>query len=268
MSRGIRLVAVDLDGTLLDDQKEMDRATVRLLRKLPELGIRVVIASARPPRSVREIYHRIGLNTLQINYNGALVWDELQRQALHHLPLPGRTVLQIARESRQAYPRVVVSCEILDRWLTDRDDPRYGTATGQLFAPDHVGPLADFLPQPVTKLMLAGSPRRITGLREWLRRRYIGRVGVLQTDPHLLQVVDSRVGKASALRRVARAYGVPMAQVLAIGDAPNDLEMIRAAGIGVAMGNAHRSVKSAADWVAPSNNDGGVLAALRRFLPC
>src|SRR4029079_19661558 len=73
----IRLVAIDLDGTLLNDAKKISEKTVTALRCLPERKVRVVIASARPPRSVRQIYSSLRLDTWQINYNGALIWDEV-----------------------------------------------------------------------------------------------------------------------------------------------------------------------------------------------
>jgi len=85
----IRLVAIDLDGTLLDDRKQVSARALESVAGLPARGIKVVIASARPPRSVRPIYAQLKLNTLQINYNGALIWDQpnlrniFHRQTLH-----------------------------------------------------------------------------------------------------------------------------------------------------------------------------------------
>jgi hydroxymethylpyrimidine pyrophosphatase-like HAD family hydrolase len=76
------------------------------------------------------------------------------------------------------------------------------------------------------------------------------------------------VSKAVALEKVAKWYGVPMEQVMAIGDAPNDVGMLQTAGVSVAMDNAHPLVKDVADWVAPSNNDHGVHAALARYGLC
>src|ERR1700733_14734563 len=85
----IKVVAVDLDGTLLDDSKTISPQTLDALRCLKDRDIQLVIASARPPRSVRAIYQSLNLDTLQINYNGALIWDEPNRRAVFHLPLEG-----------------------------------------------------------------------------------------------------------------------------------------------------------------------------------
>ena len=154
----IQLVAADLDGTLLDERKVIAPATSAAIAAIRRRGIRFVIASARPPRSVRHIYQQLQLDTLQINYNGALVWDEINRTAVAHHPLEGELALQIIRLARAMDSRVLVTCEILDRWHTDRLDNTYTTETGRLFPPDVIAPVQSFCQQPVTKLLLLGPP--------------------------------------------------------------------------------------------------------------
>src|SRR5881397_1608353 len=91
----IKLVAIDLDGTLLDYTKQVSEQTASALRCLPERGIKMVIASARPPRSVRQFHSMLGLDTLSIHYNGALIWDEPNKQVIDHTPMDGALVLEI-----------------------------------------------------------------------------------------------------------------------------------------------------------------------------
>src|SRR5437870_4280197 len=105
----IQLVAVDLDGTLLDENKQVSEQTVRALQCLPASGIKVVIASARPPRSVRHIYQQLGLDTWQINYNGALIWDEPAGKEIFHQPMKAALVLKMIALARQIYDGVLVS---------------------------------------------------------------------------------------------------------------------------------------------------------------
>lgn len=264
----IRLIAIDLDGTLLDDSKQIHDHTVEALKRVSASGVKVVIASARPPRSVRHIYQRLGLDTLSINYNGALVWDEPNKTVVQHFPMEGRRVRQMIEHARGRFAEVLVSCEVLDRWFTDRFEQTYTTETGRLFRPDVIAPLDTFLDQPITKLLLLGHPDMIGDLTLDLRERFEPGATVVRCDPELVQIMDRKAGKASALLLVAQHYGVPMGQVMAIGDAANDLEMLDLAGVSVAMDNAHDRVKEAADWVAPSNNDHGVHAALRFFGLC
>ena len=263
----IRLVAVDLDGTLLNDSKQISARTVNALRCLPNSGARVVIASARPPRSVRHVYRELGLDTWQINYNGALVWDEPNRRAVYHRPMQGEVVRQIIDAVRDRYEEVLVGCEVLDRWCTDRFDETYTTETGRLFKPDLVAPLEEFCNQPITKLMFLADPGTITRFDSVLAGLPFA-VTIVRSDPHLVQIMDAAASKGEALRLVAEHYGVPMQQVMAIGDAVNDVPMLQAAGVAIAMDNAHPDVKAVADWVAPSNNDHGVHAALARYGLC
>ena len=265
----IRLVAIDLDGTLLNDSKRVSGRTVGALKCLGGMGVRVVIASARPPRSVRHVYAELGLDTWQINYNGALLWDEPAGRAVFHRPMEPQVVRDLVAAARREHPHVLASCEILDRWCTDRFDPAYTTATGLLFAPDLVAPLETFCTEPITKLMFQSDPRTMTALEPTLRAfASPAEVSVLRSDPDLIQVMHASASKGAALRRVADHYAVPMQQVMAIGDAVNDVPMLEAAGVAIAMDNAHPDVKRVATWVAPSNNDHGVHAALVRYGLC
>jgi Cof subfamily protein (haloacid dehalogenase superfamily) len=268
METPIRLVAVDLDGTLLTDSKQITEQTAGALACLPRRGVKLVIASARPPRSVRQIYQQLRLDTVQINYNGALVWDEPNQQAMFHRPIPGKLARQIIDTARDMFEETIVTAEVMDKWLTDRNDDSHTTETGKLFQPDVICTIPQLCSHPVTKLMLLGEPRIILRLEATLAATFEGMVTILKTDRDLLQIMHPQVSKAVALTKVAAFYGVPMEQVMAIGDAPNDVGMLQSAGVGVAMDNAHALVKDVADWVAPSNNDHGVHAALARFGLC
>jgi Cof subfamily protein (haloacid dehalogenase superfamily) len=263
----IRLVAIDLDGTLLNSEKLISDQTVEAMQCLPR-GVRVVIASARPPRSVRHIYQMLRLDTWQINYNGALIWDEPNHRPVFHRPMAGELVRRMVDRARDMFDEVLVSCEIMDRWFTDRADQTYTTETGRLFKPDLIAPLDEFCNQAVTKLMFLCEPRVIDRLEPLLIEEFREHVAVVRTDDELIQVMDKRVSKAVALKKVAEHYGVPPEQVMAIGDAPNDVGMLQLAGVAVAMDNASKVVKKVADWVAPSNDDHGVHAALRRYGLC
>jgi Cof subfamily protein (haloacid dehalogenase superfamily) len=264
----IRLVAIDLDGTLLTDTKQISKRTVKALCCLPDRGCRVVIASARPPRSVRPIYQALKLDTWQINYNGALIWDEPRSSAVYHRPMPPAIVRQIVDTARDMFEETLVSCEILDRWYTDRHDPAFSTETAKLFKPDVIAPIDSFCDTPITKLLLLAAPQVINRLEPLIAQAFQDHVTLVRTDDHMLQIMDRRVSKAAALQKVAREYGVPPEQIMAIGDAPNDVGMLQIAGVAVAMDNAHALVKKVADWVAPSNNDHGVHAALVRYGLC
>jgi Cof subfamily protein (haloacid dehalogenase superfamily) len=264
----IRLLAVDLDGTLLNDAKQVTERTLRALMRLGQRDVKVVLASARPPRSVRHIFELLKLDTLQINYNGAMIWDQPRQKVMYHRPMDCQIVRRLIDEARDLYDEVVVSCEILDRWYTDRLDHSVQTETGRLFKPDVISPVEQFCNQPITKLLLLGDAPVILRLEAYLGDRYAKHVSMVRTDKDLIQIMHRRVSKGAALEKVAAYYNVAMDQVMAVGDAPNDVGMLKCAGVAVAVGNAHELVREVADWVAPSNNEDGVYAALQRYGLC
>src|SRR3954452_11840013 len=195
----IKLVAIDLDGTLLDRSKKVSERAAVALKCLPSMGVKVIIASARPPRSVRAIYQELGLDTWQINYNGALIWDEPTQKPVFHRPMNGKLAQLMIDRARDMFEEVLVSVEILDRWYTDRDEHTYTTETGRLFKPDVICPIDQICAQPITKLMLLGDPRIISRLESLLLEEFGGKVTLLHTDNDLLQIMDNRVSKAVAL---------------------------------------------------------------------
>src|SRR4051812_14903418 len=182
----IRLVAVDLDGTLLNDSKQVSDQTAGALACLPQRDVKIVIASARPPRSVRHIYQSLGLDTLQIDYNGALIWDEPNQRAVFHRPIAGKLARKIIEHARDMFDETIVTCEIMDRWFTDRvDDGSHTTETGKMFRPDVICPLDELCAQPITKLMLLAEPRIVLRLEDILAEEFDGDVTILKTDRDL-----------------------------------------------------------------------------------
>lgn len=262
----VGLVAVDVDGTLLRSDRKICVAAVEAIRRCVRHKVKVVLASARPPRSVRRIHQALGLDTVSIHYNGALIHDLIRGKHLFHQPLDPKLAGKIIQFARGIDPKLIVSLEILDKWYTDHFDPQYATETGRIFKPDEVGPLDTFLAQPVTKLMLLGPPARLAKVRLQVIEQFGGQIGVAVTDPDLIQITHQEVDKAAALARVARVYGVKRRNIMAIGDAPNDAPMLQWSGWGVAVGNAWPEAREAADAVAPSNNDRGVAYAIRRYV--
>jgi Cof subfamily protein (haloacid dehalogenase superfamily) len=262
----VRLVALDLDGTLLRSDKGLTKRSARVIERVLKSGVRVVLASARPPRTCREIHQALGLDPYQINYNGAAIYHVESATYWHHQPLPAKRVKQIVELARAVEPNVAVSLEVRDQWQTDRVNPNLLTENAKVESPHCLAPLESLLIQPITKCLLLAQPDRMIAVHHAVRDRFGKRVSLQISDQHVLQVVHRRVDKGRALRRIARQYGIPRAQVMAIGDAPNDAGMLRWAGLGVAVDNAWPAARQAADVITPANDADGVAEALKRYV--
>jgi len=263
----IHLVAIDLDGTLLNSAKEITDISAAILRAArEEAGVHVVLASARPPRSVLPFYRLLGLNSPMINYNGALVYDPAGQRVIMHKPIPAKIARGVVRLAREVYADVLVSGEVMDRWYTDRFDPTYNTETGRVFPPDVVEPVEAWADQSMTKLLLLGEPPRLAEIAAAIDRDFTHQLALVQTEPYMLQIMHATVSKAHALRVVAAEMNVPRERVMAIGDNANDVGMLQWAGVAVAMANAAPEALAVADYVTDHHDADGAAHAIRRII--
>ena len=265
-SRRIDLVALDLDGTLLTSDKRLSVKAIDAVGEVRKRGIKVVLATARPPRTVREIYQHLQLNTHQINYNGALIQHPEHDTPLRHEPISPDLAYAICTVARKTDKRCIIALEILDKWYTDKHDPTLVTETSKKFKPDYVGPLLEPLKQPITKLLVMAPPDRMAIIRRVLVERYKRAATLVVAEDHLTQISSYQADKGRALAYLCKKYDIQPEHVLAIGDGPNDIGMLKFAGLGVAMGNAFDVVKDAADAVAPSNDADGVAHTLWKYV--
>ena len=267
-SAPIKLLSIDIDGTLLRTDRTITPETVASCRAAQQAGCHIVLATARSPVGVEPLLHTLGLHGLVIASHGALVWDAVGRTAMYEKTLDGATARTALDMARQIDPAIFVGVEVRDCWHTDRKVAVPEADTARLVEPDSIGPLEAVFNDPVTRLNLWGELGSISGaalaLQEELEQT--GKARIIHSDPKLIQIISAQANKADALRWLAEHLNVQPLQVMAIGDADNDAEMIQWAGFGVAMGNAADSIKRFADAVVESNDDGGVAKAIHRYV--
>lgn len=260
------LLALDLDGTLLGPDKRIAPADAAAIQAARAAGVDVVLTTARPPRSTLPFIRALGAGGVHIHYNGAMIVDHATRQPLLHQALKAAFVQHLITLARRVHPPTIVTLEILDRWHTDRVDQSRKTGTALLFEPDVVGPLEASLVQPVTKLLLGADPAAIPLIRDALAPWLPGQATLHVSDDDLLQIIHPQASKSAALDWLCRRQQIPAERVLAIGDAPNDIDMLQWAGLGIAMANAWPEVHAIADAVTASNTQAGVAEAIRRWV--
>ncbi len=263
-SAGIRLVALDLDGTLLRHDKTISERTRRVLARLPAAGVLVVLVSGRPPRTLRTIAHEVGLSGLAICCNGAIVYDLERDAVVQHAPLDAAVAQQLIQALREQIPGVCFAFEFGTRFACD---PPYSALIPAGAEP--AGPVAEALAlcsEPVTKLIVRHADLNCEALRE-LATAVAGEAAVVSySGAPFVEVSAAGVHKAWALAALCAERGIDAAEVIAFGDMPNDLPMLRWAGRGVAVANAHPEVLAQADEVTLSNDEDGVAVVLERLL--
>ncbi len=286
-AEAVGLVGIDLDGTLLRSDGSICFQSAEAIMEAAERGVKVVLVSGRAPRSMLPIHRALGLSTLLIGHNGAVIYDPASNETIANETMPGPLARQIVDLARGIAPDLAIGVEVDDKLYTETTRRRQKQAAlagargggGETFDAavdpaaipeagfaDASGAFVDVLDRPVTKVMMIGAPHLLGDLQMALQRTAANHVDFSFSDLRLLQVVRRGVDKAAALATVAQRYGVPRAGVMAIGDAPNDVPMLRWAGLGVAMRNAWDEVRQTAHFTCAGNDDAGVAEAIKRYV--
>ena len=265
MSVDIKLITIDLDGTLVHDSCGIPERNVRALRMVQDRGITVAIATGRMHTSARTFVSRLGIaaDTPIISYNGAMIRLPDAEKPMLHVPVPAdlaNEIVQLGVEKRfhlNYYLDDIMYSTHIDHWSW-----LYYRRTGDFARP--VGDLRQFAGTEPTKLLIESKPAETDRLLPLLQERFADRVYVTKSMPEYIEFLNPEASKGHAVEWLAGQMGLGREQVMAIGDNLNDEPMIRWAGIGVAMPKAHELTKEAAQFV-PEHEEEGVAEALERY---
>lgn len=243
-NQDIMLIALDMDGTLLNDQGEVSVANREMIKRAQDNGIHVICSTGRSLITSREYVKSLGLSSYHITVNGSEIWDE-RGELVQRIVIPTAQIqwmLHIAKEYEVKF------------WAT---------------ATDHVWRRE--MPEDISQHVWLKFGYEIENdeIRNKVYEKLQTRKQLLEfsnSSPINIEINSYGVNKAKGIEVVCDRLGINMSQVMAVGDSLNDLPMIQAAGIGVAMGNAQVIVKHHADWVTDSNNQDGVAKAIQKWV--
>jgi Cof subfamily protein (haloacid dehalogenase superfamily) len=262
----IRLLAIDLDGTLWDHSLEFNKRDAGALRQAARRGIEVVPVSARPPFGIEYGLHGSDFYRYAIAFNGSLVYERATQQELLNLAIPPAQA-HAAIDLIHKYHLYAGFYAGSDFYAEIDDENARLEAHSQGRHPVIVPDLSKFAGRGPNKLIVIElkDSQRLTNFYEEASQN-LADLSLLYSTGYTIEICPSRVSKASGLRFLAERLGILPAEIMAVGDSYNDISMIELAGIGVAVANAPLEVRQAADWVTASCQEGGVARAVSRFI--
>ena len=262
-------LAMDLDGTLLNSQKEIPPSTLEALLQAQRRGKRLILCTGRPTYGAMPTAQQLQMHQnggILITYNGGMIIDcETLQVWSQHLVQPDIIphFYQYARANALTLVSYKDDCIISE----NADDPyvRY-VATINRMPSITVPSILDVLRFPVPKCLIVGDPSRIATLEQTIQCHIKGHANAFRSEPFLLELVPTGIDKGVALHELSQLINLSPSQLIACGDGFNDIPMLRYAGLGVAMANAQPTVRQAADLVTLSNDQEGLVPIISQYL--
>lgn len=261
-----KLIAIDLDDTLLNDSHQISQYDLEMIRAARNLGIKLSLITGRNYEAAKQFLDLASFEDLIGCLNGAYVVDPTTEQFLFQFPIEGELCSEMLKDIERANIHVnlyhghkAVSRE--RNHLTDY----YKALTGVEL--EIVGILSEYA-QTVDagKILLIDEPDRLNEIKGVLEQKYNEFVHFTFSKPRHLEVNSIHASKGNAVKTIAKHYGVLLEEVIAIGNDENDISMLEYAGVGIAMDNASDKVKKHAEFITRSNNQSGVGYAINKYL--
>jgi Cof subfamily protein (haloacid dehalogenase superfamily) len=262
------LIALDLDGTLLKDDKTISLKTKEIIKQAKEQGHIVMIATGRPYRSSEMYYRELDLDTPIVNFNGAFMHHPRNPDwGFYHEPLDVKVAKEIVEACRSFHFHNIIAEVIDDVYFHYHDEKLL-----EIFSFGNpkitTGDLASYLNDSPTSLLIHTEEDQLKIIRQHLSEVHAEVIDHRSWAApwHVVEIIKSGLSKAVGLKKASDFYGIPAERIIAFGDEDNDLEMLEYAGYGIAMGNAIDKVKTIANEVTLSNEEDGVGQYLAEFL--
>lgn len=256
-----KLIAADMDGTLLNDNNEITSTVRKAIKKARAAGVIFTLATGRAFQGIEKYVDVLDGDLPVVSCNGAIIITSRTNRIIYSENMPYKDTMTLLEDGLRV-------SEVVAIW-----------AGGDMYASKIGGDYAKFY-QSISKMEIypiSELPRSEVTKVVWImdtdkvleyQKSYVPPAGVQtkSSGERYLEFFSDRAGKDKGLKIVAESYGIDMSQVIAIGDNYNDIEMLKAAGLGVAMGNAPDEVKAAADAVTDTNNADGLAKAIERYV--
>ncbi|KRM69339.1 Cof-like hydrolase [Apilactobacillus ozensis DSM 23829 = JCM 17196] len=264
----IKLIAIDIDGTLLNEENQLTTETIKAVQEARDNGIKVVLCTGRPLTGVKPYLKKLGISGNQeyaITFNGSQVQDSngrvIEKYALKHSDF--KEIEKLSHELKTNF-QIETNDYI---YATNRDLSPFSITESYLVNM----PIRVRTPEEITedfdiiKAMLIANPDVIDNAMENIPDDLTERLSMVRSEPVFIEFMNKNATKGKALHKLAQDLNITSENVMAIGNEGNDMSMIEYAGKGVAMGNGIQKVKDVADIITKSNKEDGVAYAIRNY---
>ena len=265
-----KLLVLDVDGTLLNDEREISKRTLAALLKVQQMGVRIVLASGRPTYGLMPLAKTLELGNyggFVLSYNGCQIIKAQNGEILFERRINPEMLPYLEKKARKNGFAIFTYHD--DTLITDSPDNEYIKNEAllnnlKIIREDEFSTAIDFAP---CKCMLVSDKEKaLIGLEQHWEKRLAGTLDAFRSEPYFLEVVPCGVNKANTLGALLEHLGVTREEVFAVGDGVCDVTMLQLAGMGVAMGHSQDSVKVCADYVTASNEEDGVALAVEKLI--
>ena len=265
-----KLLVLDVDGTLLNDEREISKRTLAALLKVQQMGVRIVLASGRPTYGLMPLAKTLELGNyggFVLSYNGCQIIKAQNGEILFERRINPEMLPYLEKKARKNGFAIFTYHD--DTLITDSPDNEYIKNEAllnnlKIIREDEFSTAIDFAP---CKCMLVSDKEKaLIGLEQHREKRLAGTLDAFRSEPYFLEVVPCGVNKANTLGALLEHLGVTREEVIAVGDGVCDVTMLQLAGMGVAMGHSQDSVKVCADYVTASNEEDGVALAVEKLI--
>lgn len=264
-----KLIALDMDGTLLREDKTISKKTKEAIKKARDLGVKTVLATGRPLEGVQKYLKELDMfndGDIVLSYNGSVIQETKSKKMISQIGLKGTDYKELYKVSEELGVNIHAFSETYG--LTSPKDSEYTRVEAEINGID-----IKFMPvseikddENMIKIMMIDTPevleKAIANLPKDLYERYT----IVRSAPHFLEFLNKNANKGEGVKRLAELLNIKREEVIAMGDAGNDLHMIEYAGLGIAMGNAFDEVKEKANYVTDTNDNDGVAKAIEKFV--
>lgn len=265
-----KLIALDIDGTVLREDKSLSNGVKEAIAKAAAKGVKVVITTGRPIKGISKILNELNLRSegdYAIGYNGGVIQKTHNEEVTSQILMPENSFDPLYRLSvdLNVHIHLLTSKEVItpNKDISDFTVLEAFMNGIQLLykTPEEIQAIKN-----INKVMLIDHPEiletAIAQLPNWLYEKF----NVVRSAPHFLEILPKEVSKGTGIKMLADSLGIKQEEVIAVGDADNDLDMIEYAGLGVAMGNAFENVKEIANYITKTNEEDGVAHVINKFI--